>query len=135
MKTVKNLFLLSLVLLLSSCSAAYLAGSVVGGNVKSFNGVYELPLKENIENSTLKIKETLGELKYRSISNTSLVFEKESNMIEQYGISSYNTGSIQIHFKSDKMIVNISQTGNYNFGTEEKTNETFAEIKKLYLSK
>ena len=131
MKQLKTITLLFLILtFISSCSTAtYLAG----GKQTQFSGRYELPLKENKEKTISDFRGALLTLGFKSSSNTTLKFEKNSGVAAGLGISKVYLTNLDAVIESDKLVINILQKVNYQYGTEEKTNETFNNIKTEYL--
>ena len=66
-------------------------------------------------------------------ASRNLKFEKNSGVAAGLGISKVYLTNLDAVIESDKLVINILQTGNYQYGTEEKTNETFNNIKTEYL--
>lgn len=125
------ILLLFSVCLLSSCAGV---GYVAGGKTTSFEGNYELSSKSSIEASKSKLKEVLFAEGWNksSESKTEINFENGSSTASGVGFGKVQKVTMKALFLKDKVKLQIFQTGNYKFGTEKKTNETYEKIKKQY---
>lgn len=134
MKKVINLtILLVLCVLLNSCVATVIGKSFVGGKTTQFSGKYELTLKTSKEKTIADLKKSLFKLGFKTTSNTDLQFDKSNGEAEGYGLNKFYSTTVDAKIEETKLIISILQTGNYQHGTEEKTNETFEKIKTEYL--
>lgn len=125
------ILLLFSVCLLSSCAGV---GYVAGGKNTTFEGNYELPSKGSVEKSMSKLKEVLyadGWNKSNEELNT-ILFENASSKGEEVGIGKFYKSTIRATFNKNGVKLQITQGGNYKFGTEKSVNETFTKIKKQY---
>lgn len=118
-----------LLLPLTSCGVGYL----VGGKQTSYEGTYSLPIYQNIEASKSKLKSILFNDGWNKVSeqDNAILFQNGSSKGAELG-GKYNISTLKSVFTDDEITLVISQTGNFKFGTEKKTNETFAEIKEQY---
>lgn len=123
------LFLISS-LSLTNCSLATYGAS---GKSEQFTGKYELSLKETEEKSISDLRKVLISLGFKSSSNVDQKFTKQSGKAEGLGLNSFYSNLLTFKIENKKIIIEILQTGNYKYGTEEKTNETFEKIKTEYL--
>lgn len=122
---------------LSGClSIAHTIGTeAASGQIEHFSGVYELEMKETPEETESDFTQSLLALGFKRSANNILKFDKGSGKAANYGLSKYYSINVSAEIKEGKIVVSILQTGNYKYGTEEKTNETFESIKEKYLAK
>ncbi|MEM6719569.1 MAG: hypothetical protein AAF611_09655 [Bacteroidota bacterium] len=120
---------MALFITLNSCGVGYL----VGGKQTSYEGTYYLPIYQNIEASKSKLKSILFADGWNKVSeqDDTILFQNGSSKGAELG-GKYSISNLKSVFINDKVTLVITQTGNFKFGTEKKTNETFAEIKEQY---
>jgi len=128
----KTFTLLACMLLFLShygCGVGYL----VGGKQTSYEGTYSLPLYQNVEASKSKLKSILFADGWNKVSeqDNTILFENGSSKGAELG-GKYSRSTLKSVFTDEEITVIITQTGNFKFGTEKKTNETFVEIKEQY---
>jgi hypothetical protein len=128
--TISTILFLISSLSLTNCSLATYATS---GKSEQFSGKYELSLKETEEKSIYDLRKVLSSLGFKSSSNVDQKFTKQSGKAEGFGLNSFYSNLLTFKIENRKIIIEILQTGNYKYGTEEKTNETFEKIKTEYL--
>lgn len=135
-----NLTKISLLIMVSilftGCwSIAHTVGTeIASGKVTSFTGTYKLDSKKDITKTENDFIKTLINLDFHRNSNTELSFTKENSKGASYALSKVYTINVNAELVEDKITIIISQVGNYKYGTEKKTNETFEEIKKEYFN-
>lgn len=116
---------------MSSCSSL---GYIAGGKNTTFEGNYQLGSKGSVEKSISKLKEVLyadGWNKSNEDLGT-ILFENASSKGSEIGIGKFNKSTILAKFSELGVSLQITQIGNFKFGTEESTNETFSKIKQQY---
>ena len=121
-------------MVLSSCANV---GYIAGGKTKTFKGSYELPIYNSIEASKTRLKSILivdGWNKTSENENT-ITFGNSASKGSQIGLGKYKMSQLNLVFDSEKITISIMQIGNFKYGTEEATNETFEKIKEKYNNK
>ena len=128
----KQIFILALVsITLSSCAGV---GYLAGGKQTRFAGKYTLPIHKSIEASKSKLKSILLAKGFNKVSEdeTTILFQNSVSTGAQVGLGKFMTSHIGLVFDSEKITLSISQFGNFKYGTEKATNETFAKIREQY---
>ena len=127
----KTLTTLLAILVLSSCSSV---GYIAGGKSKTYEGLYVLPLHQSVEASKSKLKSILYADGWNKVKedDTIIDFENASSKGSELGLGKYNRSSIKAEFSASGISLAITQSGNYNFGTEKSVNKTFNAIKAQY---
>lgn len=129
MKKITVLVLITL--FLSSCAGV---GYIAGGKSTTFEGNYELSSKGSVEKSKSKLKEVLFADGWNKSSETDnvILFENGSSTGSGVAIGKVQKVTMKAEFSNEKVKLQITQYGNFKFGTEKATNETFEKIKKQY---
>ena len=110
------------------------AGYIAGGKNTTYEGNYELPSKGSVEKSMSKLKEVLYADGWNKSSEDLkvILFQNQSTKGSEIGIGKINYSTLRATFEETGVKIQLTQNGNYKFGTEKSTNETFATIKKQY---
>jgi hypothetical protein len=127
----KLTFLVLITYFLSSCAGV---GFIAGGKVTTFQGNYELPIQNNLEESKSKLKEILFTDNWNKSSETENVvtFQNVTSAGTTGLIGINQNATITATFVSESIKLKIYQVGNFKFGTEKSANKTFNEIKSQY---
>ncbi len=121
-------------LFMFSCKSVGYAGQLAGGKRTTFEGTYVLENKGSIELSMSKLKTVLyadGWNKTNENGNT-LLFEVASSKDAEKVLGKINTSTIKAVFTANEVKLQITQRGNFKFGTETKVNKTFIKIEEQY---
>jgi hypothetical protein len=141
MKNFNLTILLVFSIFLSSCSAIPYGneiGRTIGGQSKSFQADYELVLLDNDKDiSYQRVKQYLESIDFNYEGKVANIekFSKNYSEIKNRVAGEYKTTTISITKNETNLILNINNYGNYGWGTKEKTNNFFNEIKNNYLKK
>ena len=111
--------------------------AIAGGKIKKTEDSLCIENNESIDSSKNKLKAILIEDGWDIIKeeNKTIEFEKSSSFASNLALSKLRFSSIKIIFSNNVIEIQILQIGNYKYGTEKNINNTFNQIKELYITK